>query len=242
MNGARAGTARVLARMACALHDLTIPPEQRGWQPAPAPLHPVEAHADGLGHLLEEVYRESLLLRRVPRGLRRPHPDCGPPGRTWLLDTRVPLAQARLLRPIAARLVEVLVRRRVRQVVGRGYGSFLLVGGMLGADDRLRAGLVREARKDHGARRLIEGSLRREEPLIVVDDVISTGRSAAALVALLRAEGYDPQGVLALFRYGWRGGAATLGSLGIPVETLATIHPPLNVEAVRGKRLVDVPG
>jgi orotate phosphoribosyltransferase len=145
-----------------------------------------------------------------------------------MLDVRVAIAQARLLRPIVSHLVEVLDCHGVRQVAGRGYGSFLLVGGILAADDRLRGGLVRETRKGHGTRRLVEGSLEPARPLLIVDDVLSSGRSAAALATRLRADGYDPRGVLAIFGYGWRGGAPTLRTLGLTVETMATIHPPVS--------------
>ena len=62
---------------------------------------------------------------------------------------------------------------------------------------------VRSKAKGHGRQNLIEGELRPQSKVLVVEDLISTGGSAIQAVEALRAEGADVVGVIAIFSYGF---------------------------------------
>lgn len=64
----------------------------------------------------------------------------------------------------------------------------------------LQAFIVRKAPKEHGTKRRVEASawLRDGARVLVLEDVLTTGLSAARAVWTLREEGYEPVGVLAL--------------------------------------------
>lgn len=217
---------RVLARTTYRLHDRSLPVQERGWrQHDGAAVHELEVHEAGAAAGLERVYRESLFVQSVPARFLAAYPDPGgPPGLNWILDSRVALARSDLLRPVASAMADILDHHGVRQIAGQGYGSFLLIGAILMADDRLRAGLVRETRKDHGTHRLVEGSLEASQPTFIIDDVLSGGRSAGALTRTLRAEGHHVHGALFVFRYGDRTGTARLQHLDLTIQALATLH------------------
>jgi orotate phosphoribosyltransferase len=62
---------------------------------------------------------------------------------------------------------------------------------------------VRSAPKGHGRQNQIEGEIAANSKILVVEDLISTGGSALEVVEILRAEGHEILGVMAIFDYGF---------------------------------------
>lgn len=60
---------------------------------------------------------------------------------------------------------------------------------------------VRSEAKSHGRQNQIEGDLKAGQKILVIEDLISTGGSSIQVVEVLRQEGYDVVGVLAIFDY-----------------------------------------
>ena len=85
----------------------------------------------------------------------------------------------------------------------------------------VRAFTVRKAPKAHGTGQLIEGPFRAGDRVVVVEDVITTGGSAAKAVDAVRAAGGTVVGVLAVVDRE-EGGRAAIEALGVPVRALAT--------------------
>jgi|SRR5215469_1989590 len=179
----------------------------------------ITAHREGLGDVLEGVLRNSYFrpeekayLRRYPREISK-----------GALDTRVALSQTRFLHPIAEAMREILESHRVSQIVGKGYGSFFLIGGILGLGNGITGGLLRDSRKSYGFRQLVEGGLDKTKPVFIIDDVLSTGQAAGETVKHLRREGFHPAGLLTVFRYGWYDGEKSVRSLGLDCLSLGTL-------------------
>jgi orotate phosphoribosyltransferase len=142
----------------------------------------------------------------------------------WAVDLRVPLAKGRLLRLAAKEMAGVLAHHSVDQIAGAGYGAFLLVGGILMSGAGVNGGLIRESRKSQGFNRIVEGGLSAERPVFIVDDILSSGRSALRAAVLLREEGFRPVGVLTVFRYGWKEGLERLQDAHLVAESLAILQ------------------
>lgn len=85
----------------------------------------------------------------------------------------------------------------------------------------LRAFTVRKEPKAHGTGRQIEGPVAAGDRVVIVEDVITTGGSAARAIEVVRREGMVAVGVLALVDRE-EGGRELLESLGLPVRSLAT--------------------
>jgi orotate phosphoribosyltransferase len=85
----------------------------------------------------------------------------------------------------------------------------------------LRAFTVRKEPKAHGTGKQIEGPLARGDRVVIVEDVITTGASAAKAVDAVTREGAVPLGVLALVDRE-EGGREQLESLGLRVYSLTT--------------------
>lgn len=62
---------------------------------------------------------------------------------------------------------------------------------------------VRSKAKEHGRQNLIEGELKENSKVIVVEDLISTGMSSLRAVESLREAGCEVVGVIAIFDYGF---------------------------------------
>ncbi|MGB0167275.1 MAG: orotate phosphoribosyltransferase, partial [Luteibaculum sp.] len=62
---------------------------------------------------------------------------------------------------------------------------------------------VRSTAKEHGAKRLIEGEFEKGDKVIVIEDLISTGKSSIKAVQALEKEGCDVRGLVAVFDYGF---------------------------------------
>lgn len=125
------------------------------------------------------------------------------------------------------------------RIVARGWAPRALGGLTLGADPvayaiaaaaRVRrpppappldAFTVRKQAKTHGAGRRIEGCFEPGQPVVVVEDVITTGGSAQEAIAALAAEGARILGVLAVVDRE-EGGRDVLERAGHAVETLLT--------------------
>jgi orotate phosphoribosyltransferase len=88
-------------------------------------------------------------------------------------------------------------------------------------DFALRAFTVRKEPKSHGTGRQVEGPVSSGDRVVVVEDVITTGGSAAKAIDALKREGVVPLGVLALVDR-QEGGREHLESLGFRVLALTT--------------------
>lgn len=87
--------------------------------------------------------------------------------------------------------------------------------------DPVRSFTVRKEPKAHGTGRQVEGPVGSGDRVVIVEDVITTGGSAAKAIEAVRREGIHPVGVLALVDR-QEGGREHLESLGVTVRSLAT--------------------
>ena len=183
-------------------------------------MHRIVPSSPELQEVLTALYDASF----VP-GTAQPH--YRPDGTTdaWALDLRLGLSQHSLLTPVAHEMGRLISGAGVNQIAGKGYGSAFLLGGILAATPDFRAGIVRDAPKPHGFRRLIEGSLTTDRPVFLVDDVLSSGKSAAESLTVLQQHGFTIAGLAVVFRYGWRNSEERLKEYQIPIYALATLYP-----------------
>jgi len=121
------------------------------------------------------------------------------------------------------------------RLAARGWAPDLVGGLTLGADPvayavavaartrgrSLDAFSVRKQAKTHGSGKRIEGCFTPGAAVVVVEDVITTGHSAAEAIAAVIAEGGRVLGVLAVVDRE-EGGRTMLEQAGHPVEALVT--------------------
>lgn len=80
---------------------------------------------------------------------------------------------------------------------------------------------VRPEPKKHGMKNQIEGHLPEGSRVVLVEDLISTGKSSLQAVDAVRAAGSEVIGLVALFTYGFDTAVQKFAEAGVPFETIS---------------------
>ena len=91
---------------------------------------------------------------------------------------------------------------------------------------------VRAEAKGHGLGNRIEGELSEGQRVIVVEDLISTGKSSLDAVAALRAVNIKVEGMVAIFTYGQRIAEENFSNAQVELSTLCD-YPHLIEQAIK---------
>jgi len=94
-------------------------------------------------------------------------------------------------------------------------------GALLANELNLPFAYVRSKAKEHGRQNMIEGELKKDANILVVEDLISTGGSSMKAVEALRENGHHVIGVLAIFSYGLQSAVEVFGKGNCPFKTLS---------------------
>ena len=93
-------------------------------------------------------------------------------------------------------------------------------GAMVADQLKLPFVYVRPKPKEHGLGNQLEGDLKPGQKVVVVEDLISTGKSSLQVVDVLRAQGVTVLGMVSIFTYGFSGAIAAFEEAGVPVYSL----------------------
>lgn len=93
---------------------------------------------------------------------------------------------------------------------------------------------VRSKPKEHGMGNQIEGEMQPGQKVVVIEDLVSTGKSSLEAVAALRAAGADVIGMCALFTYGFPQAAQAFESAGVPLKTISDYNALMEVGSETG--------
>lgn len=139
-------------------------------------------------------------------------------------------ARRTVMRPDGQRAAGTLIAARARELDARSVGGPVMAAIPLacaaisvegGAD--LTGFFVRKERKAHGLQRWVEGGAEPGERVLVVEDTVTTGGSTISAIELLRSEGFEIAGVLALVDRLAGGGDAIAAAAEAPYTALTTI-------------------
>lgn len=97
---------------------------------------------------------------------------------------------------------------------------------------------VRSTPKDHGLENLIEGELRPNSKVVVVEDLISTGGSSLKAVNAIRNDGSTVEGMVAIFTYGFAVATEEFEKAQVQLATLTNYEAVLS-EALRTNYIVE---
>jgi orotate phosphoribosyltransferase len=138
---------------------------------------------------------------------------------------------------MSARGLDVIGRLGLAAIRAQGWGPVAVGGLTMGADPVAyavaRASVddppivdafsVRKGAKDHGTRRLVEGTFEPGARVVVIEDVITSGGSALQAIASIEREGGEVLGVLAVVDR-LQGGRAAIEATGISVVCLTATN------------------
>ena len=105
------------------------------------------------------------------------------------------------------------IRQSLVKVISKHYGSANIIAGVAtgaiahGALVAEEMGLpfiyVRSAKKEHGKQNRVEGAYNSGQSVIVIEDLISSGKSSLEAIKALRKEGLNVKGLISIFTYGF---------------------------------------
>ncbi|MDE6135560.1 MAG: orotate phosphoribosyltransferase [Muribaculaceae bacterium] len=111
-----------------------------------------------------------------------------------------------------------------------GVATGAIAQGALVADElNLPYVYVRSSPKDHGLENLIEGNLRAGQKVVVIEDLVSTGKSSLKAVEAIRNSGCEVVGMVALFTYGFPTAEENFAKAGVELLTLSDYDSLLEV-------------
>lgn len=80
---------------------------------------------------------------------------------------------------------------------------------------------VRSKPKEHGMGNQVEGVLEKGKKVVVVEDLVSTGKSSLQVVDVLREQGAEVLGMCGLFTYGFPVADEAFAKAGLPLHTIS---------------------
>lgn len=115
------------------------------------------------------------------------------------VDVRLTALSSVGLEALVAALTQRLIEERLqpKRVAGVALGGCPLATGVSLLTD-VDALYVRPEAKDHGTNKLVEGHFDHGDPVVLLEDVITSGGSTLKAIAALRAAGLEVIGVVAV--------------------------------------------
>jgi orotate phosphoribosyltransferase/AMMECR1 domain-containing protein len=170
---------------------------------------------------LLEMLRQRGILHRSPT---QPVLSRDGTSARWMLDSLAVTLTPRGAELAGRCLLELLKRFDGRQIATYGLTAVpLLQSCIFQSGGRYRGLLVRKERKQHGSLKLIEGPIDSKEPVILLDDSISSGTSMDEGTERLEQAGLRVEGGICLVRFGWYGGYALMQQRGYHMEAVYDI-------------------
>lgn len=136
-------------------------------------------------------------------------------------DNRKTLSFPELRNFVKLELVHAVLENFPEADAVAGVATGAIAQGALVADElNLPFVYVRSKPKDHGMENLIEGELRPEMKVVVIEDLISTGGSSLKAVEAIRKAGNEVVGMVASYTYGFPVAKKAFEDAGVKLITL----------------------
>ena len=120
-------------------------------------------------------------------------------------DNQITLSHPEVRPYIRQELAQAIVKKYGKPDVIAGVATGAIAQGVLVAEELgVPFIYVRGSAKGHGRQNLVEGRVESGQSVVVIEDLISSGKSSLAAVEALREVGCDVKGIGAIFTYGFQ--------------------------------------
>ncbi len=137
--------------------------------------------------------------------------------------------------------VRTYIRQKISLLIQEEYGAIDVIAGVAtagipqGVLVAQELGLpfiyVRAKAKEHGTGSLIEGEIIEGQRVVVIEDLISTGKSSLQAIAALRNAGLSVAGLVAIFNYGFKQADENFAAAKCRYTTLSNYEALINYAA-----------
>jgi orotate phosphoribosyltransferase len=116
-----------------------------------------------------------------------------------------------------------------------GVATAGIAWGAMAADQlKLPFVYVRSKPKEHGMGNQIEGYFERDEKVLVIEDLISTGKSSLDVVEVLQKNGFDVLGIVSIFTYGFTVASDQFNKAGVQYQSLTDYESLISLAIDKG--------
>jgi orotate phosphoribosyltransferase len=140
-------------------------------------------------------------------------------------DNRITLSFPQIRNYIREHLAEIIEKEYGKPDVIAGVATGAIAIGVLVAQYlNVPFIYVRPEPKSHGRKNQIEGYLEENQNVVVVEDLISTGKSSLNAVKALKSAGSNVKGMVAVFSYGFDIADKNFKKADVKLTTLSDYH------------------
>lgn len=149
-------------------------------------------------------------------------------------DNRLILSSPRDRKKIVDLLIEKVKKVGIPDVIAGTSTAGIPYGSFIAQKLDLPMVYVRPKPKEYGKTNQVEGSLRKGQTVIVVDDLISTGRSSLEVVNAIRKSGGKVSDIIAITTYGLENANRNFTKNKIRLHTLTDLNYSCEVAIKKG--------
>lgn len=116
-----------------------------------------------------------------------------------------------------------------------GVATAGIAWGAMAADQlKLPYIYVRPKPKEHGLGNQIEGHYENGMKVVIVEDLISTGKSSLQVVEVVRSVGLEVIGMVSIFTYGFQAAVEACANAGVPIISLTNYQTLIELAIEKG--------
>lgn len=137
---------------------------------------------------------------------------------------------------IKSELCNVIFEQFAEAELVAGVATAGIAWGAMAADQlKMPFVYVRPKPKEHGLGNQIEGHFEKGAKVIVVEDLVSTGKSSLQVVEALRQAGAEVVGMISIFNYGFDVAVEAFGQAGVKLKSLTNYPQMISLAMEKGR-------
>ena len=151
-------------------------------------------------------------------------------------DNRLVLSYPKIREFIANSMSQIINNKYGTDIsiVGVATGA-IAIGIMIAERLNLQYAYVRPEPKGHGLKNQIEGKINKNSNVLVIEDLISTGKSSLNAINALKSNGYNVIGMLSIFSYNFEFANKKFVSEKITINSLADYNTLVEIIESKGE-------
>ena len=145
-------------------------------------------------------------------------------------DNRLILSFPNVRKFVADKMTEIVENKYGKDICIAGVATgAIAIGAMIAERLNLPYAYVRPEPKEHGLKNQIEGNIKNGSNVVVIEDLISTGKSSLNAINALKSEGYNCMGMLSIFSYNFQFANKKFEDENISINSLSDYNSLVNL-------------
>ena len=145
-------------------------------------------------------------------------------------DNRLILSFPNVRKFVADKMTEIVENKYGKDICIAGVATgAIAIGAMIAERLNLPYAYVRPEPKEHGLKNQIEGNIKKGSNIVVIEDLISTGKSSLNAINALKSEGYNVMGMLSIFSYNFHFANKKFKDENISINSLSDYNSLVNL-------------